>query len=159
MKTKLAFKPATSIAGVIAALGSACVILVSLCSCHKSDPQLAVAAQVFVEKARLVVTNDLYQETIEAAKAMQTMQEQNQLPGILKSEHGRITSDKYMLMVSNNLIEVVYPLSQTFRVVKAGETSTNIYVFERLSKDTLWQLARAWQTDSNGHVITNWTLK
>jgi len=127
-----------------------------LCSCHKSN--LDAAAQEFVEKAHMVVTNDLYQETTEAAKAMQTMQKQNQLPGISKAEHGRVTSDNYMLMVSNNLINVVYPLSQTFRVVKTGETCTNIYMFERLSKDTAWQLEKAWETDSRGQVVTNWTV-
>jgi hypothetical protein len=63
-----------------------------------------------------------------------------------------------MLMVSNNLITVAYPLSQTFRVVKTGEASTNIYTFERLSKDAAWQLEKAWETDSNGQVVTNWTV-
>jgi hypothetical protein len=118
-----------------------------------------MASREFVEKARIAATNEVFQETIEAGKVMRKMYEQNRLPGVLKGDHGQITSEYKMLMISNNLIEVVYPLSQTFYLVKTGETSTNNYTFEQLSKGSAWCLKKAWETDSSGQTIKTWPIE
>ncbi len=136
------------------------LILLVVCSCHRSNHQFGTAAQDFVEKSRVAVTNELYQEkSVEASKAMLEMHKENRLPGIDTGEHGTMTSDYYDMIESDQVVKVVYPLSQIFRFVKTGETSTNNYLFERLSKGTSWQLKRAWETDSNGQTIKEWPIQ
>jgi hypothetical protein len=130
------------------------------CSCRKPNNQSEILAKEFVNKAQAAVTNELYQEkTIEATKAMQQMMKENRLPGIVMGEHGTITSDEYTAIESNDIVRVIYPLSQTFHLVKSGEMSTNNYTLERASKDTAWHLVKAWQTDTNSKIVKEWPVR
>jgi len=81
------------------------------------------------------------------------LHQQGRLPGDTKDAHGKITC----YLTPSDLQEVSYPLSRTFRVVETG--ATNNYTVVRLAKDSSWQLQRAWQTDSEGHVIQEWPVK
>ena len=94
-------------------------------------------------------------ETISGGDFLLQLHQQGRLPGDSKDDHGKITC--YLL--PSDLQEVTYPLSRTFRMVETGSTSTNNYTVVRLTKDSSWQLQRAWQTDSEGHVIQEWPIK
>ena len=78
-----------------------------------------------------------------------------ELPGDSKDNHGKITCR----LSPSDLEQVSYPLSWTYQVVKTGDTSTNSYTVMRLTRHSAWQLQRAWRTDSQGHVIEEWTVK
>jgi hypothetical protein len=94
-------------------------------------------------------------EAVSAGDYVLQLHQQGRLPGDSKDSHGKITC--YLL--PSDLQRVTYPLSRTFRVVETGSTSTNNYTVVRLAKDSSWQLQRAWQTDSEGHVIQEWPVK
>lgn len=137
------------------------VVLLTI-SCEKRNGQIEqtkMFATNFIEKVNVIATNELYDEIEQASFVMHEMQKQDLLPGVTNGEHGTISSDDYRLMESNELVKVEYPLTQTFRLLKNGETSTNNYAFERLSKNSRWVLRRAWKTDSNGVVIIEWPIK
>ena len=94
-------------------------------------------------------------EAVSAGDYVLLLHQQGRLPGDSKDSHGKITC--YLL--PSDLQEVTYPLSRTFRVVETGSTSTNNYTVVRAAKDSSWQLQRAWQTDSEGQVVQEWTSK
>jgi hypothetical protein len=81
------------------------------------------------------------------------LHQQGRLPGDSKDAHGKITC----YLTPSDLQKVTYPLSRTFRVVENG--ATNNYTVVRFAKDSSWQLQRAWQADSEGHVIQEWPIK
>jgi len=88
-------------------------------------------------------------EAISGGDFLLQLHQQGRLPGDSKDSHGKITC--YLL--PSDLQQVSYPLSRTYQVVKTGDISTNNYTIVRLTKDSAWQLQRAWRTDSSGHVI------
>ena len=92
-------------------------------------------------------------EAVSAGDYVLQLHQQGRLPGDTKDAHGKITC----YLTPSDLQEVSYPLSRTFRVVETG--ATNNYTVVRLAKDSSWQLQRAWQTDSEGHVIQEWPVK
>jgi hypothetical protein len=94
-------------------------------------------------------------EAISGGDYLLQLHQMGRLPGDSKDDHGKITC----YLSPSDLQEVTYPLSRTFRVVKTGGTSTNNYTVVRLTKDSSWQLARAWQTDSAGRIIEEWPVK
>ena len=79
----------------------------------------------------------------------------DRLPGISKNEHGHATSGKVKFPDPN---EGNYPVSQTFHIVKTGDSATNHYSIVRESENSDWQLQRAWRTDSAGRVIEEWPV-
>lgn len=136
-----------------------CFVLIFVCSCNKPKQTVKPETVEFFKKANVALTNELAQETGEAVKSIYQMLEQGLLPGVKKGEHGSVISDGTHLMTLNKVIEVTYPLFQTYRLVKTGETSTNNYILERTSKDAAWHLIKAWETDSNGKTINEWPIK
>ena len=92
-------------------------------------------------------------EAVSAGDYVLQLHQQGRLPGDSKDAHGKITC----YLTPSDLQEVTYPLSRTFRVVETG--ATNNYTVVRLTKDSSWQLQRAWQTDSEGRVIQEWPVK
>jgi hypothetical protein len=93
-------------------------------------------------------------ETISGADFLLQLHQQSRLPGDSIDVHGRITC----ILLSSDLQQVSYPLSRTYQVIPTGGTYTNNYMIVRLTKDTAWQLQRAWQTDSQG-VTEEWLVK
>src|SRR5215510_1416596 len=68
------------------------------------------------------------------------LHQKGQLPGDAKSEHGKITC----YLSPTDLQQIIYPFSRTYQVVKNGDSSTNNYTIIRHSKNSPWQLQRAW---------------
>src|SRR5258707_379571 len=124
---------------VCTALGM--VLLVSGVASCKTDGQKEAKLQA---EAKVSRTED---EKIAHAKAggdfLFRLHQKGQLPGDVKSEHGRINC----YLSPTDLKQMIYPLSQTYQVVKNGDSSTNNYAIIRLTKNSPWQLQRAWRTD------------
>jgi len=80
------------------------------------------------------------------------------LPGDSKNSHGEMVSDRFTLP-SSQAKDVDYPFSQTFHWNVLGETFTNNYTVVRTSKESAWQLQKAWRTDSAGQVVEEWPVK
>jgi hypothetical protein len=93
-----------------------------------------------------------------AEEFMGDLKNQGRLPGVAKDGHGDgnldvpFTSDLSMLKIK-------YPFSLTFNYVAKGDSLTNNYTFVQSTKDSAWQLQRAWRTDSQGRVIKEWPVK
>ena len=84
------------------------------------------------------------------------LHQQSLLPGDSKDVHGETHSETDPYPFPN---EVTYPFSKTFHVSIKGETFTNNYTVLRTTKDSPWQLQRAWRTDSHGHTIQDWLVR
>lgn len=78
------------------------------------------------------------------------LRREGRLPGVAFNEHGNAE-------ISGRL--QYHPYSLTMRFNKEGEASTNNYSIVQIKQDSPWQLKRAWQTDSNGQIIQEWTIK
>lgn len=83
------------------------------------------------------------------------LHQQGQLPGDSKDARGILTC--YLL--PSDLQHISYPLSRTYHIILTGSTDTNNYTIIRPTKDSGWQLQRAWRTDSTGRVIDEWPVK
>ena len=83
------------------------------------------------------------------------LHQKGELPGDAKDERGKISC----YLSPTDLKEILYPLSRTYQVVKNGDSSTNNYTIIRLTKNSPWQLQRAWRTDSQGRVTEEWAIK
>jgi hypothetical protein len=121
--------------------------------------------QEFTNKASVIIsslkTNSIFLETDAAGKKLMQLHEDGHLPINPKDEHGdvTITCDTGPMIRSNELVEIAYPTKRTFHIVKVGETSTNNYILVKSSKDSEWELKKAWETDSNGQVIKEWPVQ
>jgi hypothetical protein len=102
-----------------------------------------------------VRTNAVTTETIAAGEYLHTLHNEGRLPGDSKLDRGQMTTDKLPL---TGFKELVYPFSRTFQVVKEGDPSIYHYTVGRQSKESPWQLERAWRTDSAGKVVEEWPL-
>ena len=84
-----------------------------------------------------------------AFKPARRLMKNGQLPGCSKEDRGTI---KRVFHFHSN------PDSVTFDAVKKGESSTYHYEFTRASKDSPWQLEKAWRTDQNDHTIEEYPV-
>ena len=78
------------------------------------------------------------------------LRQEGRLPGVGANEHGHAD-------ISGRLNS--YPYSLNMQLTKEGETSVNHYAITKAGKNSSWQLERAWQTDSGGHIIQEWKIK
>ena len=97
-------------------------------------------------------TNSVMTETVAAGNFLLGLHKQGRLPGDSKDEHGEVKSDNVPLSNSKE----TYPLSRAFHLVKKGDAATNHYMVVRASKESGWELQRAWRTDSEGKIIEEW---
>jgi hypothetical protein len=89
-------------------------------------------------------------ETMSGKDFLFQLRQEGSLPGVTTNDHGNATA--YSRLLS-------YPYSMTMGFVKTGETATNNYTIMKFTKDSAWQLKRAWRTDSKGQVIEEWPVK
>lgn len=78
------------------------------------------------------------------------MRQAGHLPGVTTNEHG-------FASISGQLS--AYPYSLIMQFSENGKAFTNNYSIVQMKKDSSWQLTRAWQTDSNGQIIQEWSVK
>jgi hypothetical protein len=124
----------------------------------------ALAAYMLTNAALSVMTNAAFMaEFAEIGHAagmfFDDLKAQGRLPGISKGSHGDAITDD--LSESDSCIsqKIKYPYLLTFHVVLTGDSLTNHYTVMQPSKDSVWQLLRAWRTDAEGHVIKEWPIK
>ncbi len=72
-----------------------------------------------------------------------------QLPGWSKNNRGKIRDLFYVRFD---------PDSVTFDLLKKGDASTYHYELTRASKDSSWQLKKAWRTDQDDHVVEQYPV-
>jgi hypothetical protein len=113
---------------------------------------------ILIAAASLLVSCASYAARTEAESGgdfLFSQHEKGQLPGDAKDKKGKIAC----YLSPADLKQVIYPLSRTYQVVKAGDSSTNNYTVVRFTKHSPWQLQRAWRTDSQGRVTVEWGVK
>ena len=98
-------------------------------------------------------------ETAQAGQFLLQLHESDHLPGVSKDEHGQLTTDIVPVLVSNKLIDITYPMKRIFHLVINEETATNNYMLMKPAKDAEWKLEKAWQTDSQGRITEEWSVK
>jgi len=74
---------------------------------------------------------------------------EGRLPGITTNDHGNAS-------ITGRLSD--YPLALTMQFSPTGAVSTEHYSIVQLKRNSLWQLKRAWQADSNGQIIHEWPI-
>jgi hypothetical protein len=84
-----------------------------------------------------------------AFKPARKMMRNGHLPGWAREDRGTI---KGVFRVRFD------PDAVTFDAVKRGDSSTYHYEFTRASKDSPWQLRKAWRTDQNGHMLEEYPV-
>jgi hypothetical protein len=134
------------------------VCLMILCSC-KPESNLSPKAIEFRQITSSVTNSEVILETGVAHDFLDQLYDQGRLPGISTDEVGQVSCDLPGLVISNKLAEMTYPALRTFHLVKTGETSTNNYTLVKTSKDSAWQLQKAWRVDAAGHTIEEWPIK
>lgn len=78
-----------------------------------------------------------------------SLREQGKLPGVPKDAHGDIRFDFSFPLPP----QVKYPFAPTFQVSIKGQTLINHYTVLQETKDSPWQLQKAWRTDSQGRIV------
>lgn len=78
------------------------------------------------------------------------LKSQGRLPGFSKTEGGNLMAEGYD---SDDDSETM-----RFQTMKKGEPFIYYYWFNRKNGGKPWQLVKAWETDQNGNVITNFSL-
>jgi hypothetical protein len=94
-----------------------------------------------------------YAFTKEAEQFLSNLKELGKLPGWLKDERGQVSD---WTPIEEN--PEVYPISRTFIATKKNEAFKYHYTVVKASKDGVWQLQRAWCTDSNGHILNEYPV-
>lgn len=89
--------------------------------------------------------------TLEAGKFLLDLKAKNQLPGFPKNDVGQAHMPE---AVHGH----VYPISATFDVRKKDNKSIYHYTVSQPSRDGVWKLLRAWQSDTDGHIINEFSL-
>ena len=90
-------------------------------------------------------------EGLSGEKFLIQLGKDGRLPGFSTNEHG---------MFSAKGVIISYPYTLTVEFVKKGDTSRcNYYTILRLTKDSEWQLKRAWQTDATGKIVQEWSVE
>lgn len=135
------------------------LILITFCSCKTSDDKSATDVAELTEIAEAAKTSEVVLETAQAVEVLKRLHDKGHLPGDSKDSHGQVTCEINPLIVLNKVVEMTYPESRTFHIVTTGETSTNNYTLVKLSKDSAWQLQKAWRTDSKGRTTEEWQVK
>jgi hypothetical protein len=84
-----------------------------------------------------------------AIKILMSLKEKGQMPGWSKNDEAttKIVTFHYH-----------YPDSLTLDLLKKGDSSTYHYEFSRVSKTSPWKLQKAWQTDSNEHLVKDYPV-
>lgn len=95
-------------------------------------------------------------ESMSAGNFLLKLHGQSHLPGYPGDVQEQMRSERVPLPLP---AQVTYPFSQTFLVYVPGQTFTNHYTIERLTKDSPWQLRKAWRTDSAGHTVKEWAIE
>jgi hypothetical protein len=94
-----------------------------------------------------------------AAIYFNDLREHGRLPGIPKDSHGDFFLNESGLSIYWVSQKISYPCTLTFDAVMKGDPLTNHYSVIRPTKDSRWHLQRAWQTDPEGNVLTEWPIK
>jgi hypothetical protein len=139
------------------------LVLLICASCKKANasdpPTNANAANAIKVIPKSVLTNAAYIQTAEAGEVLKQLHSQGLLPGVAKDEHGRLSSDTIPMTMTNGATVIKYPETQTFHFVKTGGNTIINYTMVRVSKDSAWQLQRAWQTDPQSHATKELPVK
>lgn len=93
--------------------------------------------------------NPVAMEAASGGDFLLSLREQSKLPGLPKDAHGDIRFDFSFPLPQ----QVTYPFSPTFQVSIKGQTFINHYTVLRETKDSPWQLQKAWRTDSHGRIV------
>lgn len=98
---------------------------------------------------RAVRTNPVAIEAASGGDFLLSLREQGKLPGVPKDAHGDIEFDFSFPLPE----QVTYPFSPTFKVSIKGQTLMNHFTVLKETKDSPWQLQKAWRTDSQGRIV------
>jgi len=102
------------------------------------------------------LTNSAMVELGDSAKFLLELKKQGNLPGISADGHGAVSTENRPL---SELQIAKYPFAVTFLVVPSGDSFTNHYTVLRPAMNAPWKLAKAWRTDTDGHMVTEWPVK
>lgn len=106
-----------------------------------------------------VSTNSL---SYQAAKFLESLKKQGQLPGWLKDERGWVKEDmsgEISFGMPPESDADLYHFHKTFIAEKNGDQSKYHYTVARASKADAWKLEKAWRAGSDGKVIEDYPIK
>jgi len=98
-------------------------------------------------------TNSALTEMNAAEAFLAKLKNDGRLPGATEKSRGSVNTGNLPM---TEFQVAKYPFAVTLHVIFSGDTFTNHYTMLRLSKDTDWQLQRAWRTDTNDHTLVEW---
>ena len=115
--------------------------------------------RVFSAMTNSTFTAELLVVVGAAATFFDDLRKQGRLPGVQSNSHGEGSSDSLEDTDSWIAQKIKYPFSITINLVLTDDSLTNHYTLTCPSKDSSWQLQRAWRTDLEGHVVKEWPVK
>ena len=131
------------VAGSILTAGTT-VVVVEKISSHSSPMQELLASQDGADLSK------------EAAAFVETLMEQNELPGFAKTERGTVRS---MEPILSEMRRAVYPVTRTIHAHKEDKPFDYQYTVIKNSSNDKWRLAKACRTDSAGHVLEAYPVR
>jgi hypothetical protein len=87
-----------------------------------------------------------------AMKCLRQLRNQNLLPGVSKSDEGKLTNYNF------NHNDSPYLDSVTFDGQKKGDSFFYHYTVARTAKHDSWKLQKAWRTDAQGRVVEEYSV-
>jgi hypothetical protein len=92
---------------------------------------------------------DIKKEVKAAEKVIVDLQAKGQLPGWPKGDE---------ITTNSVTFDFDFPDSILFNIIKKDDASSYHYKVSRSAEDSPWKLLKAWQTDSNGEVIKEFSV-
>ncbi len=105
--------------------------------------------------ALTALTNSALPEMGEAGKFLVELKKSGHLPGVPQDSHGDMSVNAPLSAFQ----EAKYPFTVTFDLIMNGDSLTNHYTVVRPTKAAVWQLEKAWRTETDGHTIKDWPVK
>ena len=87
------------------------------------------------------------------------LKERGRLPGIKKRSHGDFNFDMAGMLNDGGSNTLSYPCVLVCDAVLTDDIFTNHYTVIKPANNFQWHLQRAWQTDLEGNVLTEWPIK
>jgi hypothetical protein len=104
-------------------------------------------------QTRLAIIGYFTQPGGAAETYMRSLQENYELPGFAKGQHGTLTG-----VLGLRDLNQVFPVERSFTATKRGERSTYHYTVARASAEGAWKLKRTWRANADGSVAEEYRI-
>jgi len=107
------------------------------------------------EVGDFIRSNPASKETLSAGLFLYELLKAGNLPGASLAEHGKLTCQTEI----TDPAAAQFPMTRQFVMKKEMDLHPHYYLVSKDSEEAEWQLQRAWNTDLDGNILTEYPVK